>query len=197
VAAFSKAALRRQIEAERRATVKAALADLRARIKQLKSQRREETAYIKLQCRRAREKLRNRCAFRRVEARSREMRELYSTRAELARMAEAERIERRAIAGSRGSRGPYAYPFTRQTRAAEHREESDSEVLANIPDDLADVFKRLRKQFKGSEHRSRTEAFLQWVEENPGEVWALREQQTERELAQLLRDEQRMMGRAA
>lgn len=49
------------------------------------------------------------------------------------------------------------------------RRETDEEVRQNIPPSLVDLFQRVRGAIKGSEHESRTEAFLRYVEEHPGE----------------------------
>jgi hypothetical protein len=72
-----------------------------------------------------------------------------------------------------------------------HRErltESDDEVRANIPRGLVKVFDKVRRHIKGSDRKSRSEAFLQWAEENPGEVYAIQEREGEREVRRLLRE---------
>lgn len=58
------------------------------------------------------------------------------------------------------------------TRRAERRTESDGEVLANIPSELAPLFERVKRRIKGSTRQSRTEAFLHYAEEHPREVVA-------------------------
>lgn len=47
--------------------------------------------------------------------------------------------------------------------------ESDDEVRQNIPEHLIPLFNRLRPGLKKCAGKSRTEAFLQYVEEHPGE----------------------------
>jgi hypothetical protein len=44
---------------------------------------------------------------------------------------------------------------------------------------------------KGSPRRTRTEAFLEWVEENPGEVYAMQSEQADRDLARLVAEHER------
>jgi hypothetical protein len=79
--------------------------------------------------------------------------------------------------------------------SAEARGESDDEVRANVPSELVSVFDAKRKGIKGSTRKSRTEAFLQWAEENPGEVYAVQQGEADRALAKLIKDE-REHGRA-
>lgn len=72
-------------------------------------------------------------------------------------------------------------------RAAEAIHQSDDAVRRNLPPDLVPVFDAIKGRIKGSPKRSRTETFLQWVEENPGEVVAMQDKRAERELRALLR----------
>ena len=53
---------------------------------------------------------------------------------------------------------------------AEARRESDDKVRGNIPPELVPVFEKVKRQIKGSARISRTEAFLQYVEESPDDV---------------------------
>lgn len=57
-------------------------------------------------------------------------------------------------------------------RAAENIRESDDEVRRNLPDDLAFVWSRVKHRpgMRKSARRTRTEAFLEWVEENGATV---------------------------
>ena len=75
----------------------------------------------------------------------------------------------------------------------ERTSESDDEVLGNIPRGLVKVFDKVRRHIKGSDRKSRTEAFLEWVEENPGEVYAIQERDAEREVRRLGRGQRRML----
>jgi len=51
----------------------------------------------------------------------------------------------------------------------ERREESDDEVRRNIPPELSPLFERVKRSIRGGPRMSRTEAFLRYAEENPGE----------------------------
>jgi hypothetical protein len=52
------------------------------------------------------------------------------------------------------------------------RAETDQEVRDNIPPALVELFDRMRGSIRGSARQSRTEAFLEYVEEHPGEEHA-------------------------
>lgn len=58
-------------------------------------------------------------------------------------------------------------------RKAEGKAESDAEVLRNIDAELVPIWEVVKKSITGSAKRSRTEAFLHWVEENPDEIQAI------------------------
>lgn len=73
-----------------------------------------------------------------------------------------------------------------RTTYKERAEESDDAVRSNLPRELVPVFERVRKHIKGSKHRTRTEAFLEWAEEHPEDVLAYQGDETEREVAKLI-----------
>jgi hypothetical protein len=52
----------------------------------------------------------------------------------------------------------------------ERQAESDDEVRGNIPVELVPLFERVKRGIKASPRMSRTEAFLHYAEEHPGEV---------------------------
>src|SRR4029078_1493764 len=62
-------------------------------------------------------------------------------------------------------------PRALRSTSGERRQESDDEVRSNLEPDMVRVFDVVRKQIKGNLRKSRTEAFLQWAEENPSEVY--------------------------
>jgi hypothetical protein len=69
-----------------------------------------------------------------------------------------------------------------------HRErmtESDDEVRANSPPELVGLFERVKRSIRGGERQSRTEAFLHYAEEHPGEVLAAIEDRSEELIAEL------------
>ena len=53
------------------------------------------------------------------------------------------------------------------------------------------LFNKVRRNIKGSDRRSRSEAFLEWAEENPGEIYAMQEQEAAREIKRLVNEYQR------
>lgn len=60
------------------------------------------------------------------------------------------------------------------------RGESDYRVEQNLPPELVPVWHKFKNRIRTSyAHKSRTEAFLEWVSENPGEVEAFRARQAE------------------
>lgn len=93
-------------------------------------------------------------------------------RAEMRRIERSNRARRREIA--RGS-------------ARERASESDDEVRGNIPPELVALFERVKGRIKGGDRRTRTEAFLQYAEENPREVLSSIEDESEAQLRELER----------
>jgi hypothetical protein len=85
-------------------------------------------------------------------------------------------------------------PTRQRSTARERSQEDDDAVRANLPAELVGVFDKHRKSFKGSARRSRTEQFLEWAEENPGEVLAVQQAEADKALHDLLKQE-REFGR--
>jgi len=56
-----------------------------------------------------------------------------------------------------------------KTKVRERAGESDDEVRQNIDPSLVPLFNKVKRQIRASSRKSRTEAFLQYVEENPRE----------------------------
>jgi hypothetical protein len=127
---------------------------------------------------------RNRCALRRTRVRHESTGAAARARAEL-RDAEREHAALRRIESHRARR-------LKDVRKAErNRSESDDEVRSNIGPDLVPVFDVVKAKVRARPGMSRAEAFLHWAEENPDEIWALREDLAERKLRALIREEQR------
>lgn len=93
-------------------------------------------------------------------------------RAELARIEEANRSRDKA---------------NRLVARKARRSESDDAVRSNIPDRLVPLWERVKRTIKSSDRMSRTESFLHYAEENPGEVTDALERAAEKELARVLR----------
>jgi len=85
-------------------------------------------------------------------------------------------------------------PKTRVTKR-ELRQEDDDAVRSNLPAELVPVFDAVRKRIKAGQRRTRTEAFLEWAEENPDEILAVQEAQAEQYLKELVK-KQRELGRS-
>lgn len=89
------------------------------------------------------------------------------------------RVERENQARAKERRG--------RTRA-EAGAESDDAVRANLPPELVPVFDRVRRRIRATPRMSRTEVFLHWAEENPGEVLAAQGDAADRAVAELVRE---------
>ena len=181
--------LMRDIEHERRAKVVQRLTELGALLKAAREARRESIDRIRLQCRKAREKLSTVCGARRERAR-REGTEVVNARArEIQGERHLDKLQR--TAGKR----PVAKgvkPIGRVRNASREREsESDDAVRRDIPPELVSVFNKVRRNIKGTDRRTRSEAFLEWAEENPGEIYVMQEQEAARELKRLVKEYQR------
>jgi hypothetical protein len=179
---FDKKALMREIEKDRRAKVKARLLELKSEIAAARSARNAAIAEVRSDCRLKREELRQSCGLRRDRAKHLGETEVQRR----ARILSGERSDERAIRYADRSK----LRGTAKARARERREEDDDAVRSNIDADMIPVFDAVRKYIKGTLHRSRTEAFLEWAEENPGEVIELRQRESDRHLDKLLAEQQ-------
>lgn len=181
--------LMREIEHERRAKVVQRLTELGVLLKAAREARREAIERIRFQCRRARERLRNVCGARRERA-HREGTEVVAAHARDIR--EERRLDKlHRVTGKRVVHKGFK-PIGRVRNASREREaESDDEVRRDIPPELVGVFNKVRRNIKGSEHRSRSEAFLEWAEENPAEIYEMQEQEAAREIKRLVKEYER------
>ena len=184
--------LEREIEHERRAKVVHRLAELGVLLKAARAARREAIGRIRFQCRTAREKLRATCGVRRERARSEGTGVITARQREIHEERSLDKLQR--TAGKRpGLKG--RKPIGKVRNASREREsESDDAVRRDIPPELVGVFNKVRRSIKGSDQRSRSEAFLEWAEENPGEIYAMQEQEAAREINRLVKEYQREAG---
>jgi hypothetical protein len=67
------------------------------------------------------------------------------------------------------------------------RQETDEEVRGNIPPELAALFDRVKRSIRGSDRKSRTEAFLEYAEAHPDEEWQALEDRTDEVIRELER----------
>jgi len=187
---LDKKRLHREIEQERRAKVAERVTQLGLQLKAAREARRGSIERIRLQCRAARERLRTTCGLRKERARLEGEEVIQARRREIQEERYLDKLQR--------SRPKSAQPLGRMRNVRREREaESDDEVRRNLSPDLASVFNKVRRHIKGSERRSRTEAFLEWAEENPDEIYAMQEQRAAREIDRLVKEYQRETRRTA
>lgn len=197
--ALNKRKLWQTIERERKKEARAKVRALREAHRTARETRREAIAGAKTKCKTARQEAREkREAAKRAAAEARAAArstcelgaaiattargEVKRTRAEL----QAERDYQRSLRVlERGARARKA-EAKRATRA-ERVQESDDEVRANIDPELRPVFERVKRSIKGSARKSRTEAFLEYIEAHPREQYEAIEDATERAIQEMER----------
>ena len=146
--------------------------------------------------------VRSSCAARRTELRERCRSEQEDMRGEVRRLVEAAQLEisreRREREGLRklekGAKASARAGRPTVTRA-ERRSEDDEAVLANLDPELHALFHRVKRSIKGSDRMSRTEAFLQYVHDNPGEALAAIEDKTDALIEEMEREAEQHGGR--
>jgi hypothetical protein len=185
-----KRELEKRIRVEHRAEAKRALLELRFAIRHAKAERRDALKGAKAKCRTDRVEVRARVRELRARARAelraavllerRQAKETCATartwarslgtKVERARAAlEAERAYRREMRrielGNKARRKE-----EKRSTAKERRGESDDEVAGNLPPEYLDLWERVKRSIHGGPRMSRTEAFLKYAEEHPGEL---------------------------
>lgn len=207
----AQAAERRRLAATLRKLDRQKLARLKEELKAARAQRRRNMAAAVEFCREGRRLVRERAKERRLRAlaelkSAREAEALSARRAclerkeavraqsgvaEGERSLEAERQSRRTLAAvERSDRSRDKERSKKRATAAEQRAESDDAVRANLPPELVPVFDKVRRAVKPHARMSRTEVFLKWAEENPGEVVTIQDADAERAVAELIRERQ-------
>jgi len=186
-------ASRKELAAERRERRRAArqrLAGLRLELRDARARRKQAAFECKERCRAERLALSERLRALRLRVLS-DLRETGRIeRAALRSSCAARRAQVRAIRDEVGrARGRLAAErheqaemrrLERQARerlaqapaCVTCRAETDDEVLAKIPSDLAPLFERVKRSIKGKGRLSRSEAFLKYAEAHPDEVLA-------------------------
>ncbi len=177
--ALNKKALLAEIERDRRKKLAERLKALRALIKDARAKRREAIAGVKTQCKVAREKLRTVCGNRVARAKESGAQAIVAGLSEAAEEREIDRLLRTADRRGRGV-------VRARSSSRERQQESDEEVANNLPEAMQSVWNTVKRHIKPTARKSRTEAFLQWAEENVEEVYAIQSQNAERELAQMI-----------
>jgi hypothetical protein len=104
-------------------------------------------------------------------------------RAELASEKKYQRELQRIERGNRAKLKAARTPGLARARTSQ----SDDEVRQNIPPELAALFERVKRSIRGSERKTRTEAFLEYAEEHPDEEWAALEGSVDRAIEEMER----------
>lgn len=184
----------------------------RAAVKAARDHRRSASARARHACREARSRVRIWAAHERVRVRV----TVAAMRAELKREIEAARekvrhccgpdkerikaegtaaLERAQLAlGELKNRRAREQLWSRQApklAKVDQQRESDSAVEAELSHDELIVWRKVKGQIKASARMSRYEAFQHWVHDHQGEVAGLLEEQAQRELDKLIKQEQR------
>lgn len=185
--------LQRELVIHLREKDRATLRELRARIHSARVKRRHMLTDAREQCRIARLALKERQQLERVAFRDEQRGARASARATCSSGKERARqsgtaLEREALRELRD-----AATLQRQVRDADRRNVKVRSTK-RVPAELVPVFDSVRRRIKGSPRKSRTEEFLQWAEENPGEIVALQQSEADEYLSALLK-QQREHGR--
>jgi hypothetical protein len=185
---------------------RAALALLRARIKVARIDRGSMLRAARVSCRTARAELVERQRDERRTFVDRQRGERIAERSACAAGKDSARLTGGELEARARAEAKDAKTLQRQVRDADRRtaktrstarergQEDDDAVRGNLPPELRPVFDKVRKTIKASGKRSRTEAFLDWAEENPEEILAVQQATADRELKELLK-QQREQGR--
>lgn len=204
-----KAKFLRQVQAYHREQDRRRLKELREKMRRIRARRDGALQTTLKKCRRRRAEVRAEVKAYREQERERINREVEAMRADAKRTCELRKATIRKAARSEQAKvrelasaerhlqrelreterhGRRRHAALRASRA-EQQQESDDRVRQNIDSELVPVFDRVKRSIKATGHKSRTEAFLQWVEENPGEVVAMQQKQADRELRELMKQE--------
>ncbi len=197
--------LQKELAEHLREKDKAALGLLRAQIRQARVDRRHMVHVARTVCRATRAQLKVKQEDERIRLREQHAVERIQDRAacgagkdlakkqggaletDAKRTLKEERIYQRRI------RTAGKAPALKST-AHERAQEDDDAVRSNLPAELVPVFEKVKKSIKGSPRRTRTEAFLEWAEENPDEILSVQQATADREFKVLLK-QQRELGR--
>jgi hypothetical protein len=157
-----KARLARENGNALRIRARAKVKELRAQISAARKRGPLRTAEVRALVKRTRELVSKGARAETAAEVTRAKRELEVERADQATQTRLEKANR-----ARSREDKY---HSREERARLRRAESDGEVEANLPPEFVPLWNRVRRSIRGNERKSRTEAFLEYVAENPGEV---------------------------
>ena len=180
---------------------------LRAQINAARVERRHLLAGARTQCREARSGLKDKQADERRALVERQRVERAEERAACSSGVERAKVEGTAAERSAFTEYAEARALRRQLARTERKRskqgptkrertsEDDDEVRGNLPTELVPVFNAVAKKIKVGPRRSRTEAFLEWAEAHPDEIYAVQEAEADKRFKELLK-EQRAHGQA-
>jgi hypothetical protein len=192
--------LTREIEKELRAKDKIVLGEIRARIHQARAARREHIAEARHNCKAAKRALKERQKAERERLKFEQQADRIARRGSCDSSKQQASVEGgRAVTTLRGELRGTAAELRNIARAGkatrvrstsrERRSENDDSVRRDIPQDLVPVFEKVKHRIKGSERRSRAEAFLEWAHENPEEVVSVQQADADHYLKELIAKE--------
>jgi hypothetical protein len=181
----------RSIDAELRAELMKRRKAIDVYLRALKQKRKAALAKASHDCQNSKERARARSKAIRAKASEEARQVIEAAKGSCARgRARAKRIGQResaslgaerkqSLADQRALQGAGKKLREKDRRKPKAGERSD-EVAANLPADLVPVWKAVKQQFRENPRKSLTEQFLEWVEANPDEVFALQDPVHER-----------------
>jgi len=214
--AAQRKALRRELERDAKRKDRERLAKLRELVKAAKQHKRDRLKEIVTLCQRARAKNREgaraiRAAHRqaaqleiearrinsRKECNRRKLQAKHKGLDSITRAAKQLAAERRHQETMRRYEAPAKVTgSTRRTRPKTRKatalQETEADVLRNIPPELVPVWRKVRGKIKGTPRRSRTEAFLEWAAEHKAQVYEITDAEIEKDVARLAKEEKQL-----
>ncbi len=205
---------RKERELARRTADRELLRRLRDTLRASQRLKRERFREVVSVCRQARAVARERARAFRLQARATALAQIDSERqasrsrcerdkagvraregSSVARALEALELEQKHQASLRrwAKRTPLRRPSVRTISAVA---ESDSEVEANIPEELVSTWRAVRSRIRGTPRRTRTEAFTEWAAEHAAEVAKFQDKQLDAEIRELVRRESELRERS-
>jgi hypothetical protein len=180
---------RERRKAQLRTTVESCRRWRKEASQRVKQHRSDELARLRKEAQEQRQQARNRCQLRKHKIRASSQRQIDKRRAVLTEerklQAQMKRLDQHAKARLR----------RHAPSAKERRQEGDEHVRNNLPAELKPVWDRVKKTIKGGPRRTRTEAFLEWAQENPDDVLQHQQHVTDREVAELVREHEQVHAR--
>lgn len=193
------------------------LAELRKAVERAERRQREAMRAVVVRCKRNRARVREQVRAYRASERERINQEVADMRRAARRHCDLRKEAVRAAGGSVRAQKRAELDAERQLQreldqTAKHAErrkakfkatarevqaESDDRVRANIDPELLPVFERVKRSIRGDGRKSRTEAFLEYVESNPEDVIALQQEAADVDVKRLLAEQAKAEREAA